>query len=144
MNKNLKAWNRFSEEPAPGLEEKSRKEDFPDGYTVAGLIRGRAASPGVATGRAAIIRGKKDLSRVGEGAVIVSEKASPDLAMVMSKACAMVTEYGGATAIASGYAREHAIPAVVSVAGLTTFVRDGDLLRVDGTRGIVQLLVPNI
>ncbi len=144
MNRNLRARNRFSEEPAPGLEEKGQQADFPDGYTVVGLMRGRTASPGAATGRAVIIGDRRDLSRLGEGAVIVSEKASPDLAMVMSKACAMVTEYGGATAIASGYAQEHGIPAVVGLAGLTRFVRDGDLLRVDGTRGIVQLLVPNI
>ena len=144
MNRNLKARNRFSEEPEPGLEEKGQEADSPDGYTVVGLLRGRTASAGAATGRAAIIRGKKDLSRVGEGTVIVSEKASPDLTMVMSKACAMVTEYGGLAAVASGYAREYGIPAVIGIAGLTRVIRDGDLLRVDGTRGIVQLLAPNI
>ena len=140
MKTRLNIRKRVSEQIAPVLEEERLEAAFPDGYTVVGLMRGRAASPGVATGRAAIMREKKDLSRVGEGAVIISERASPDLAVVMSKACAMVTEYGGATAIASGYAREYGIPAVVGIAGLTRVIKEGDLLRVDGTRGIVEII----
>ena len=140
MKTRLNIRKRDSEQIAPVLEEEGREATFPDGYTVVGLMRGRAAPSGVATGRAAIIREKKDLSRVGEGAVMVSEKASPHLAVVMSKACAMVTEHGGATAIASGYAREHAIPAVVGIASLTRVIKEGDLLRVDGTRGIVEII----
>ena len=92
-------------------------------------------------GRAVIIRGSEDMGRVREGAVIVSENASPDLVRVMPRACAVVTERGGTGAIASGYARAYGIPAVVGIAGLATLIRDGDLLRVDGTEGIVEIMV---
>ena len=37
-------------------------------------------------------------------------------------------------------AREHGIPAVVSVHEATTRLKDGDLVRVDGTTGRVTVL----
>jgi xanthine dehydrogenase accessory factor len=72
--------------------------------------------------------------------VIVSRTASPDLVMGMSKACAMATEYGGQGATASGFARQYGIPAVVGVAGLFEAISNGDLLRVDGTKGTVEIV----
>ena len=144
MKTRLNVRNRLSEEPAPVLEEEGREATIPDGYAVVGLMRGRAASMGTAIGRAAVVRSKEDLARVGKGSVILSEKASPHLAVVMSKACAMATECGGQAGIASGYAREYGIPAVVGVAGLTRVIKEGDLLRVDGTRGVVEIIAPTV
>jgi pyruvate,water dikinase len=83
---------------------------------------------------------RDDIVRVQGGAIIISKNASPELAMVIMKARAMATEYGGQGAAASGFAREYGIPAVVGVEGLVETVKDGDLLRVDGTKGTVEIL----
>jgi len=140
MKTSLNARNRFSEGPAPCPEEESRDAALPNGYRVIGLMRGLAASLGVATGRATVVMDSRDIPRVNEGAVIVSKEASPDLAMVMPRACALATEFGGLGATASAYARACGIPAVVGIAGLTRVIRDGDLVRVDGTRGTVEII----
>jgi pyruvate,water dikinase len=85
-----------------------------------------------------------DMGHVEEGMVIVSRTAAPALAMVMSRACGLATEYGGQGAIASGFARAHEIPAVVGVEGLLKTVRDGDLIRVNGTKGTVEIVKRNL
>lgn len=51
-----------------------------------------------------------------------------------------MTEVGGMMTSGSLVAREYGIPAVVSVEGATTRIRTGQRIRVDGTRGIVEIL----
>jgi pyruvate,water dikinase len=85
-----------------------------------------------------------DMLHVKEGMVIVSKTAAPALAMVMSRVCGIATEYGGQGAVASGFARAHEIPAVVGVEGLLKMVRDGDLMRVNGTKGTVEIVKRNM
>jgi len=50
----------------------------------------------------------------------------------------LVAERGGTLSIASGYAREYGIPAVFGVEGLMDAIRDGDVIRIDGSRGTVD------
>jgi phosphoenolpyruvate synthase/pyruvate phosphate dikinase len=97
----------------------------------------------MAVGLVAVVANVEDMTHVKEGMVVVSEAASPALAMVMSRLCGLATERGGQGAIASGFARAHGIPAVVGIEGLLRIVRDGDLMRVDGTKGIVEIVRRN-
>ncbi len=103
-------------------------------------MTGRPASAGMAVGLVVVVANMDDMSRVEEGMVVVAKTASPTLAMVMSRACGLATEQGGLGAIASGFARAHGIPAVVGIEGLLKTVRDGDLMQVNGTKGIVQIV----
>jgi pyruvate,water dikinase len=143
MKTSLKVCDRLSEGAVPGSGEDRRETTFSHGYAVAVVMNGRAVSPGTAIGRAAVIMDWDDIARVREGAVIISKAASPDLSMVIPKACAMATQYGGQGAAASGFARAYAIPAVVGVEDLIKTVKDGDLVRVDGTKGTVEIVKLN-
>jgi pyruvate, water dikinase len=136
--------NRLFEGSMPGAGEERREAIFSHRRAVTVMMNGRAASPGTATGRVAVVMHRDDIARVKEGAVIVARTASPELVMGMCKAHAIVTEYGGQGAAASWFAREYGIPAVVGVADLIKTVREGDLVRVDGTKGTVEILVPHI
>jgi pyruvate,water dikinase len=51
-----------------------------------------------------------------------------------------VTEVGGLMTHGAVVAREYGIPAVVSVASAVERIRTGQRIRVDGTRGYVQIL----
>jgi len=51
-----------------------------------------------------------------------------------------VTEVGGLMTHGAVVAREYGIPAVVSVAGATERIQTGQRIRVDGTRGFVEVL----
>jgi phosphoenolpyruvate-protein kinase (PTS system EI component) len=52
----------------------------------------------------------------------------------------LVTEVGSALAHGAVVAREYGLPAVGNVANVTKVIKTGDLLMVDGTKGIVSIL----
>ncbi|HWJ14206.1 MAG TPA: PEP-utilizing enzyme, partial [Gemmatimonadaceae bacterium] len=52
----------------------------------------------------------------------------------------LVTEVGGRMTHGSVIAREYGLPAVVSVQQATRLIRDGQRIRVHGTKGYVELL----
>jgi pyruvate,water dikinase len=54
-------------------------------------------------------------------------------------ASGVVTEVGGILSHGAIVAREYGIPAVMSIAGATRSVPDGQTITVDGNRGVVYL-----
>jgi pyruvate,water dikinase len=104
-----------------------------------GAMAGVAASAGVVEGTAHVVR---DPSRevLAAGEILVAPFTDPGWTPLFVHAAGLVTEVGGLMTHGSVVAREYGIPAVVSVAGATTKIRTGDRLRVDGTRGIVEVL----
>lgn len=141
MKISLELKNELFEEPELDTEEERQDASFYNEWLMPVIMSGRAASPGVAIGRAVIVNDMDDIVSIQEGSVMVSRTASPELAMGMSKACALATEFGGQGAAASGFAREIGIPAVVGVEGLVESIRDGDLVQIDGTNGIVEIML---
>ena len=51
---------------------------------------------------------------------------------------AVVVERGSVLSHSAIVSRELGLPAVVSVPGLTAWLKDGDTIRVDGTTGVVR------
>jgi phosphotransferase system enzyme I (PtsI) len=84
---------------------------------------------------------ENSLSRLAEKRVVVADDLSPsDTASIdRSAALAIVTESGSRTSHAVIVARSMKVPAVVGVRGLTTRVKTGDWLLVDGYDGLVIL-----
>ena len=103
-------------------------------------LSGVGASYGIVEGPCTIIRNLKDLHTLQEGAILVCEAATPELAPFMPFLKGLVAQRGGLLSIASGYAREYRIPAVVGVEGLMDAVRDGDVIRLDGSTGTVDIV----
>jgi pyruvate,water dikinase len=102
-------------------------------------IVGRAASSGVHRGFARILTGPKDYARVANGDVAVSRTATPELALVLDRAGAVVTDVGGVLSHVAVVARELGIPVVVATDMASLRIADGDLVTVDGNRGIVTV-----
>jgi pyruvate,water dikinase len=105
-----------------------------------GLLTGTAGSPGVARGRARVIRTLADTERFVAGEVLVAPTTSQPWMPLFGAAAALVTEAGGTLSHAAVVAREFRLPAVVAVASATDLIRDGQLVEVDGDRGLVRLL----
>jgi phosphoenolpyruvate-protein phosphotransferase (PTS system enzyme I) len=81
------------------------------------------------------------LSELAEKRIIVAHDISPSEAAGIdrSSALGMVTELGSRTSHAVIVARSMKVPAVVGAADLTTRVKDGDWILVDGYEGVVVL-----
>jgi pyruvate,water dikinase len=132
-------YDQSYEEYTSDEEDCRSKASILSGYLNGETIRGRIASLGVAMGRAVVITKDDDIKKVKEGAVIISRTASPKLAIILSKVNAIVTENGGLSSNAMLFAREYGIPAMVGVPWLTEIIRDGDIVRVDAIKGIVEI-----
>ena len=101
------------------------------------LLRGLGASPGTASGAVRVLRSPADGGRLGQGEVLVTRMTTPDWVPLMRRTAAIVTDSGGMTCHAAIVSRELGIPCIVGTQEATTRLRDGDLVTVDATRGLV-------
>ncbi|MEU4335425.1 PEP/pyruvate-binding domain-containing protein [Micromonospora lupini] len=103
-------------------------------------LTGTPGSAAVASGPARVVRGPADFARVRPGDVLVCRTTDPAWTPLFGVVAAVVTEIGGLLSHAAIVAREQGIPAVLAISGATTALRDGTLLRVDGSAGTVERL----
>ena len=132
-------WSRLTPPRQIGAVETSTHLEA-EGATVEGEVRGLAASRGVATGPARIIRDLSEADKLMPGDVLVCRTTSPPWTVLFTRASAVVTDAGGVLSHTAITAREYGIPCVVGARGATERIRDGMLITVDGERGVVQLV----
>ncbi|MEM9865881.1 MAG: PEP/pyruvate-binding domain-containing protein, partial [Myxococcota bacterium] len=105
-----------------------------------GLLKGLGTSGGTVRGVARVITSGRDAAALQPGEVLVAPAADIGLSPLFMSAAAVVTELGGPLSHAAIVLREYAVPAVFNVAGATRQIKDGDVLEVDGERGLVHVL----
>jgi pyruvate,water dikinase len=101
------------------------------------LVRGLGAAPGQASGRVRRVATLADAGDLGPGDVLVTHMTAPDWVPLMRRAAAIVTDSGGMTCHAAIVSRELGIPCVVGTGTATATLRDGELVTVDATHGVV-------
>jgi pyruvate,water dikinase len=101
------------------------------------ILEGQGASPGTGSGKVAIVRDIKDVGGVKEGDILVAKMTNPDMVPAMRKVAAIVTDEGGMTCHAAIVSRELGTPAVVGTKKATSVLRSGQLVTVDGEKGLV-------
>ncbi len=69
---------------------------------------------------------------------MVCPATSPVWSVLFSSIGALVTNYGGILSHPAIIAREFHIPAVVATGNATELLQDGQVVKVDGTRGTVE------
>ena len=104
-------------------------------------LKGIPAAPGTAEGPVAIVLDPdKDATKMKKGAVLVTSSTRPDFLPLMRRAAAIVTDEGGMLAHAAIVSRELKIPCAVGTKTATKALKDGDIVRVDGTAGTAELV----
>jgi pyruvate,water dikinase len=116
---------------------RGEEEIYPQTETVEGDLQGISGSPGVVSGPARVIRGPDEFGRLQRGEILVAPLTNPALTPLFAIAGAVITEVGGILSHGAIVAREYAIPAVMSVPGVTNALSDGQMITVDGNRGVV-------
>jgi len=107
--------------------------------TPEGALRGEPASPGRASGPVRVVHGAEDFERFRQGEVLVAQATAPAWTALFSRAVAVVTDGGSLAAHASLVAREFGIPAVVATGDATVRLKDGQIVTVDGSAGLVEV-----
>jgi len=103
-------------------------------------IKGTPACPGFVRGVVKFVARVEDIPKMNQGDILISFATNPNLVPAMKKAGAIVTDEGGITCHAAIVSRELGIPCVVGTKVATKWLKDGDLIEVDATNGIVRKL----
>jgi pyruvate, water dikinase len=109
------------------------------------LDSGSAASPGVGCGKAFRVRSEQDLMDFPEGSVLVAAQPSPKYMIVMSKARAIVTDFGSVTGHMASLAREFSVPTLLDTKVATSVIPNGMEITVDANSGkVYKGIIPEL
>jgi phosphohistidine swiveling domain-containing protein len=103
-----------------------------------GDLRGMSGSPGIAEGAVFRLHGVEDFGRFPAGSVLVARTTNPAWTPLFHSSVAVITESGGPLSHGAVTAREVGIPAVMSVRGALSTLKDGERVRVNGSNGTVS------
>lgn len=123
-----------SQKSAGSLQTYKLKEE--GGEILAGLSIGEA----IASGKVCRVQSSKDIDKVKDNSILVTEMTDPDWVPIMKRVAGIVTDYGGRTCHAAIVSRELGIPAIVGTGDATRNLEDGQEVTIscaEGDRGIV-------
>ncbi len=103
------------------------------------VLTGIGVSAGVVEARARVVLDAADLD-FEPGEILVAPYTDPSWGPLMFTAAALVVDIGGELSHAAVVARELGVPCVMGTGDGTRRLRSGDLLRVDGRAGTVEVL----
>jgi len=99
--------------------------------------QGIGCCPGVVRGEVKVIRDPRN-AQLPPGRILVAEHTDPGWIMLFPSAIGLLVERGSLLSHSAIVARELGIPAVVSIRGVTDWLQDGDVVELDGSRGLVR------
>lgn len=102
------------------------------------ILKGVIASPGNIKGEVVIIISDKDIKKVKDGVILVTDFFTPKLKNHAQKVIAIITDQGGITDHPAKFARERKIPCLVSAKNATKILKDGDKIKIEGQNIIIE------
>jgi pyruvate, water dikinase len=110
-------------------------DDGGEGSALAGV----GASAGVVEGRAVVVDEPAD-AEIDDGDILIAHTTDPSWVSLMFLASGLVVDIGGMMSHAAVVARELGIPCVMNTGRGTTALHTGDVIRIDGAAGTVEIL----
>lgn len=104
-----------------------------------GDMVGDPIAPGIVRGRAKVLHSPYE-KPLEPGEILVTKATEPAWTPIFVNAAGVVLEVGGPLQHGAIIAREYGIPCVSGIYGVQDLIKDGDLLEVDGTSGIVKII----
>jgi pyruvate,water dikinase len=107
--------------------------------TADNILLGIPASQGQATGLVKVLRNLQEVGEIDKGIILVVPYTDSGWAPILIRAGGVIAEAGGKLSHGAIVAREYGIPAVMDVRGATYLLQDGQKVKIDGSKGIVEL-----
>ncbi|MDL2279890.1 phosphoenolpyruvate synthase [Desulfovibrio sp. OttesenSCG-928-G11] len=114
----------------PGFEDKAESKPLPEGAVLL-MTGGVCAGPGIGAGEIFLVRRDADMLRFPSGAVLLVEQAHARWAPVLSRAAAVISDYGGTAGHLASVAREYGVPALFGLEKATERLAPGREVTVD-------------
>jgi len=108
--------------------------------TVEERLEGFPGAPGIVEGPARVVMDYQDFQKVQAGEILVCPYTGTAWTPLFVKIAGVVTDTGGMLTHAAIAAREYNIPAVVGTWNATNSINDGDVIKIDGNIGVVEVL----
>jgi phosphohistidine swiveling domain-containing protein len=105
-----------------------------------GDVTGFPGAGGVVEGVVRVLRSAEEGADLRPGEILVTTVTNIGWTPLFPRAAAVVTDVGAPLSHAAIVARELGIPAVVGCGNATSVLHTGDRVRVDGSRGAVEVL----
>ncbi len=121
-------------------EDVASEEAAPRQFQGIAACGGAAPVEGIALVTNDPVEAGRRLLEIEGPVILVTRLTDPAWSSLFGRLSAVVTELGGLISHATIVARENGLPAVVGVPEITHWIRNGQRLRVDGTRGVVEIL----
>ncbi|MBI2356338.1 MAG: hypothetical protein HYV13_03995 [Candidatus Doudnabacteria bacterium] len=118
------------------LKALESKKEINAGKEVQGIVAFNSGQK--VSGRTRILHSPKFAQYMKPGEILVAPMTSPDYIVAMRKAKAIVTDVGGLMSHAAVVSRELGVPCIVGTKIATKVLKDGDLVEVDASKGIVR------
>jgi phosphohistidine swiveling domain-containing protein len=119
----------------PDIERASTADESRDGL----VLHGIGACLGIVEGTARVVL-DPTFAEVEPGEILIAPFTDPSWASIMFTADALVVDIGGVLSHAAVVARELGIPCVMGTGDGTRRIATGDICRVDGSAGTVEIL----
>lgn len=104
-------------------------------------MKGIGCCPGIVRGRVRVVLDPASCAPI-DGEILVAKRTDPGWILHFAQAKGILVEHGSLLSHTAIVSRELNIPAIVSIRGLTAWLKDGDLVEFDGTSGQVRRLEP--
>lgn len=104
-----------------------------------GQLTGSPVSPGVVEGRVRVVLDPRKAGLM-PGEILVCPGTDPSWTPLFLTAAGLIMEVGGMMTHGAVVAREYGIPAVVGVDHVTQRLQTGQLVRLNGSSGVIELL----
>jgi len=101
--------------------------------------KGIGCCPGIVKGKVRVVTDPRN-AVLESGCILVAERTDPGWIMLFPSAIGVLVERGSLLSHSAIVAREMRIPTVVSIPGITRWLKDGDMVEFDGSTGIVRLI----
>lgn len=103
------------------------------------ILKGTGCYPGIVENDIKLIFSPEDELNL-DGKILCTVRTDPGWAPLFPTAGGILVERGSTLSHSAVVARELGIPAIVNIPGLTKQLNDGERVRMDGTKGIVEQL----
>jgi pyruvate,water dikinase len=123
--------------PPAGETAEAHGEDSTDIDIRPRQLVGQPAGPGIGHGPARVVEGPEDLEKIQQGDILVCDALDPGMTVVVPVCAGIVERRGGMLIHGAIIAREYGLPCVTGIPEVTSLIRTGDPVTVDGYAGLV-------
>ncbi len=134
----LPAYSRivFASKP---FDKNHRSINMTSMYSSKDEMVGVPCSNGVVEGEACVVTDVKQVRSVKDK-ILITKMTDPGWVFLLAEAKGVVSEKGSLLSHTAIISRELGIPAVVGIEGLMSTVKNGDIVRLDGSTGVVKII----